>query len=448
MARTNDVGLFQLKNKNWGCRIYMKDPSGKQIDTTYRRDEHNEPFTTKKQAKDFRARKILEIQNPPEKPITVENVTFGDVWKTYLERYTSDKAISTVQRYKSLWKNHIKPRFENTTLEELTIADVEAFLRDLYDSGLSYSYVEGFTKFFWMMLVIADKEEWMAHDKYNRMCVDKATKIKMPKKYEGEDEDDEDESIKIFEAWEIDRLEKHFKGSNLYTAFLLGYYLGLRISECFGLMWSDIDWGKHTIRVRRQMVYEEGCFCIKPPKTKAGKREIDIPNVLYNHLKQEFHDTRKRQMKMKRAYRNQELVMDKMVKGKPKELIGGDFINRKANGELLTHNSIKYHADLIKKNMSIDFKYHSLRRTHISMLAAMNTPVIETMKRVGHTKYETTMRYYIAANGETKKRLLENINTITTEEPIIEVKQTDGTVKKMKQSKYLEYLKFTKISPS
>ena len=54
MAKTNSVGLTQLSNGNWSCRIHMKNPyTGKVINTAYRRDENNQPFKTRKQASDF-----------------------------------------------------------------------------------------------------------------------------------------------------------------------------------------------------------------------------------------------------------------------------------------------------------------------------------------------------------------------------------------------------------
>lgn len=446
MARTNNVGLTQLKNGNWSCRIYMKDPfTGKQIDTSYRRDENNNPFKTRKAASDFRAKKIVEINNPTKIPHTVEEKTIGDVWEVYLNGKAKEKATSTVTRYTSLWKNHIKENFENVKVDELTTAQVENFLRDLYDSGLSYAYVEGFTKFFWLILGISVDNNWISYEKYQMMTQNKGTKIHMPAKYE--DDDTEDNPIEIFEGYEIAQLDGYFKDSNLYTAFLMGYYLGLRISECFGTMWTDINWADRTIRINKQMVYEDNCFCLKPPKTKAGYRTIDIPNALYDHLKYKLRRARKQKQGMGQGYRDYEVVLDKTKKNVVKQIIGGDFINRKPNGELLTNNSFKYHAQQIKAKLNIDFKYHSLRRTHITQLAAMNTPIKETLLRVGHTKYDTTMKFYASVNRDTKIRLLANINNISLEEPIIDVPQSDGTIRKMKQSEYVKFQKASALMP-
>ena len=446
MAKTNSVGLTQLSNGNWSCRVHMKNPyTGKVINTAYRRDENNQPFKTRKQASDFRARMIVKINNPTVSESKPEDKTIGDLWQVYLNGKAKEKAKATVVRYTSLWNNHIKAKFENVKVNELTTAQIEDFLRDLYHSGLSYAYVEGFTKFFWLVLGIAVDNNWIDYDKYLMMTQNPGTKIHMPPKVE--DDEEEDNPVEIFELNEIEQLDNYFKDSNLYTAFLMGYYLGLRISECFGTMWTDINWREKTIRINKQLVYEDGCFCIKNPKTKAGTRTVDIPDVLLSHLKAKIRKARYTAAGLGAAYRNTEVCLDKRKLGEPTSIVGGDFINRKPNGELLTNNSFKYHAKRIKETLGINFKYHSLRRTHITQLAAMITPVIEVMRRVGHTKYDTTMRFYVSVNEETKQRLIGNINKITMVEPIVEITLNDGTIKKMKQSEYERFKKITAMIP-
>ncbi len=450
MAKKNDTGVFQLDNGNWAYRIYMsKDANGNKVDTTCRKDESGNPFTSKKMAVDARTKRLVELKTPTTKK-SITDVTIGKVWEEYLSTESKGKAQATVTKQKSLWKNHIKDKFEKVKLSELTVVDVETFLQELYDSGLSYHYVESFIKFFFLIGGIAYRKEWIDPDKYYRMFQDKGTKIRMPKMSQ-EDLEDEFE-VASFQLWEIAKLDDIFKRGcndeshgNLYTAFLLGYYLGVRIGECFGLRWTDINWEDKTITINKQMVYEDGSFCLKPVKTLASVRVIDIPDTLHTYLAKECRLYNKRKSAI--SYRATEIVLDKTKKGKVTPIQGGDFINRKVNGELLTINSMKYWSNIIKAETEIDFKYHSLRKTHLSQLAEMNTPVIETMKRAGHKKYETTMRYYINTTTETKLRLLNNINTITLEEPTIMVDIGNGETKEMKQSDYLKLRKFSETFP-
>lgn len=445
MAKNNDVGLVQLKNGNWSCRIYMKDPyTGKQIDTTYRKDDSNNPFTTKKMAKDYRIKKIFEIKNPPDEKKII-NVLFSQVWKDYLDTDSKDKASATVRKYSSLWKIHIKKEFGNKPINSISVQDLYNFLVGLYDSGLSYSYVESFLKFFYMIYGLAYRRGYISKERLYDFTEDKRNRLQMPPKSQ-EDLESEDD-VDAFSDDELVILEKMLKDTHLYTAFMLGYYLGVRISECFALMWSDIDEENKTITINKQLVYEDGCFCLKPVKTLKSVRTIDIPDNLYKYLIKIRLKHNKLKVQAGYKARMSEVVLDKRKKGEPIEIVGGDFINRKDNGELLTINSVKYYSKKAKEEFEIDFKYHRLRKTHFTKLAEMNTPVVEVMKRAGHKKYETTMKYYISTTTETHKQMTNNLNSLDIDDPIqtIEVEGMGtlevplSVIKKGKLSKNAKY---------
>ncbi len=95
------------------------------------------------------------------------------------------------------------------------------------------------------------------------------------------------------------------------------------------------------------------------------------------------------------------------------EICEGDFINRKANGEILTVNSMKYWAKKFKADLDIDFKFHKLRHTFASNCAAQNMNLRMLMEMMGHKKIETTQKYYISTqNEDLKRRTMELLNTI------------------------------------
>ena len=77
---------------------------------------------------------------------------------------------------------------------------------------------------------------------------DKAVKIKIG----------EDDEIVSFGVEESDMLDKYFRGTNAETAYMLERYCGLRINECYGLLWSNIDFDNDCIHIEQQMQYQEG----------------------------------------------------------------------------------------------------------------------------------------------------------------------------------------------
>ena len=276
------------------------------------------------------------------------------------------------------------------------------------------------------------------------MFLDKGTKLKMP--IISQEDADEYDNIEIYNSYEISQINKIFEGTNCYTAFLLGYYCGLRISETFGLLWSDYNWDTHKLKICRQMNYEDGCFCLRPVKTLKSSREIDVPDFLHKHLIEKIR-AQKRHPTQAYLLRASEIVLDKTKRDSVVEIKGGDFINRKDNGELLTINSMKYYAKEIKRKTGINFKYHSLRKTHLSYLASNNVPAIEVMNRAGHKKFETTMKYYVNSTQTSKQILLSYLNQIDTEEKEIEIVDKDGNTKVVKESTYLKMQNISSIIP-
>ena len=83
----------------------------------------------------------------------------------------------------------------------------------------------------------------------------------------------------------MEKLDSYFKDSNIETAYMLGKYCGLRINECFGLTWDCVDLKKGTIRVEKQMQYQEGVIKSVPLKTRNARRTIYMCDTLCNLLK-------------------------------------------------------------------------------------------------------------------------------------------------------------------
>ncbi len=418
MATTKSSHVYQLKNGNWAYRI-CQTINGKKIDTTSRKDENGLPFLHKRDAQRAREQRLVDLRNGVENK-KKKDIKLSECWQAYIDQYSKDKATATVVKYNSLWKNHIKEKFGDRWLSEITVDDLYCYLLSLYkDRHYSYKYVESFLKLFYQLYGIAYRKERIDDERYNRMFKDKGTKLHMPDMSQNDKK--KSETVRIYEPNEIKQMHDIFKRGNLYTAFLMGYYLGLRISECFGTRWSNINWKTHTITIDTQMNYEDGMFCLGAVKTYRSNRIIYIPDVLYNHLKEKFDIYNKRKDDL--SYRNTEIVMDK-VADNPQEhfpIQGGDFINRKENGELLTINSIKAWALIIEKETGIDFEYHGLRRTHISYLVSMNVPPKETMLRVGHKKYETTLKYYVSPNQLSSTKMKAALNAMYIDENIVEV---------------------------
>ena len=177
--------------------------------------------------------------------------TVAEVYREYCEKGRSGKAYATIRKQDSLWDNHLCARFGKRYIDEISVAEIVDYLTELYyTDGLAYKYVESFLKMFYLIFGQAYSRNYLDVDTYSKLCLNKGTKIHMPKMKTSEEDD-----IAIFTREELARMDEYFTGSNGETAYLLGKYCGLRINECYGLRWENVNLENGTILIDRQMFY-------------------------------------------------------------------------------------------------------------------------------------------------------------------------------------------------
>ena len=396
MKKTTSAGVFQLPNGTWGFR-YAYWIDGKQKDIKRYKDENGNPFKTERAAMKAREAVIVQTQSEllhPPKP-TAKRMMVAEVFNEYCENGRCGKAYGTTRKQDSLWKNHISKKFGKRYVDDISVSEVMDYLDLLYyQEGRAYSYVEAFLKMFYLIFGQAYSRGYLDVDTYNTLCVNKNTKIHMPKM-----KVDEEDEIVSFSPAELDALDEYFKGTNAETAYMLGRYCGLRINECYGLKWSDIDFDNDCIRIEQQMHYQEGLITLSPLKTRNARRTLYMNSKLKKHLMAV-------KAKSDEAYvmipnirkQNQTIIADSA--GAPVSSL--QLVNSLTNGKIQTVNSMKYHSKKIKETLGIDFKYHYLRHTYGTRLAEQNLPAHLLCNQMGHASSRVTEKYYIAIskNGE------------------------------------------------
>lgn len=223
---------------------------------------------------------IFSLHAVAHKEIIRDRHTIKEVFEEFCESGRTDRAYRTIQKQDSLWRNHLCERFGKRFCDDVSSAEVIDYLSELYFvEGFSYQYTQSFLKMFYLIFGQAYSRNYLDVDAYNKLCVNKDTKIRMPKM---KTEDDTD--IVSFSHEELALLDEYFKGTNAETAYLLGRHCGLRINETFGLKWCNVDLENGTITIDRQMQYQEGIIKLVAPKTRNSRRTIYMSDVLCNHL--------------------------------------------------------------------------------------------------------------------------------------------------------------------
>ena len=402
MPKINDTGIYQLKNGYWGFR-YVIVVNGQRVERRRNVDENGNPFKTKTSASKARQAMIEHERNHSAFQNIILRKTVTEVYNEYCEFGRAGKAYATIKKQDSLWNNHIKAKFGKRYVDDISVAEVNDYLTELYyTENRAYTYTESFLKFFYLIFGQSYSRNYLSAEQYDKLCKNKDTKIHMPKM-----KIDEETDIITFSDDEMSVLSQYFTGTNAETAFMLGKYCGLRINECYGLKWCNVDFKKGIIKIDRQMQYQDGVIKLVSLKTRNARREIVIATPLKRYLKKvKQHRDEVAVLLEEQREQNQTFLMD-MGKSKISSL---ELVNSLDDGKIQTVNSMKYHTQKIKKLYGITFKYHYLRHTYGTRLAMMNTPMHILCNQMGHASGNVTQKYYLGNSKQGLELLKNNLN--------------------------------------
>ena len=162
-------------------------------------------------------------------------VTFGAL----LDRYIAEELPprkSTRDSYKSIIKNHLRPRWENMVLSDIKPALIHSWFQSLKLQPVSKGHVRS------LMRLLFDRATLWEYLPLERRNPLELVKIKRVTKRSKEPVVISYEQFRAV----VPKLPAHVNMMAVVSACL-----GLRVSEILGLKWSDIDWKKRTITIQR-----------------------------------------------------------------------------------------------------------------------------------------------------------------------------------------------------
>lgn len=403
MAKQNNTGVYKLNTGYWGFR-YVVMINGVRKEARKTKDEFGAPFKTKKEA--IKARQAaIDQEHDFRKPKPTIRKTIAEVFREYCENGRADRAYTTKRKQDSIWDNHLCTKFGSRFVDEVSAADVIDYLGELYyKQGLSFRYVESFLKMFYLIFGQAYSRNYLDGNSYNKLCKNKDTKIHMPKL-----KTDDDLDIVAFSREELEILDDYFHDTNAETAYLLGRYCGLRINECYGLKWSNVNLENGTILIDRQMQYQNSRIKLVSLKTRNAKRTIYMCDKLKVHF-QELARRRALDEEQNADLREQNQRIIEDLDGQ--KISSLDLVNCLPDGKIQTVNSMKYPSRELKSRFGINFKYHYLRHTYGTLMAEKNTPTHLLCNQMGHGHIQVTQRYYIALSRTGIDILKNNLNQL------------------------------------
>jgi integrase len=153
-------------------------------------------------------------------------------------------------------------------------------------------------------------------------------------------------------------------------------YTGLRISELLGLIWSDLDLGEGTLRVRAQLsLASRGRPARRvSPKTPAASRQIPLPSQLVRLLHEHKSST---ELKTR-----------------------GDWVFATSKGTPRNQRNVhRLLADTVSRagldEGALRLRFHDLRHTYSShLIIDVGLDVVQVSRLLGHANPNTTLRVY------------------------------------------------------
>ena len=208
----------------------------------------------------------------------------------------------------------------------------------------------------------------------------------------------EKEVFSIAESKEFLKRLDEISDEFIYKKVILKMMLltGLRTAEMHGLRWSDIDFDKKLVYVRRNRLYSKDIGVYeKEPKTRTSTRYVPLPDSLVADLKR-YYDW------FKEVLDDFEENLDAyyLVVNIYREPLG---IGRL--GVWLTDIENKY-----------GFKHvtcHGLRHTYCSLLLSQNVPIQTVSKYMGHSDSTVTLQVYAHFIPDTQEKVVTALNNIT-----------------------------------
>lgn len=404
MGKQNDTGVYKMKDGFWAYRFKIV-VDGVDINRRRTKDAEGNKLTTKTEAIRAREAAIAAARLERKRQVKISRRTVKELFEEYQEKGRTGKAYKTVLKQDSLWKNHFCEKWGKRFVDDISAAEINDYLAELYfENEYAYRYVESFLKMFYLIFGQAYSRNYLDVDSYNKLCVNKDTKIHMPKLRV-----DDDTDIVSFSRSQLLLLDEYFEGTNAETAYLLGRYCGLRINEAYGLKWDHVDLEAGTIFIDRQQQYQDSLIKLVSPKTRNAKRTIYLCDKMLAHLKKKKEQAAVDTVKFA-AVRAQKQRFIEDLDGSV--ISCTELVNCLPDGTIQTVNSMKYPTREIKSKLGIDYKYHYLRHTYGTLMAEMNTPTHLLCNQMGHGNIHVTQLYYLAVSESGIEALQRNLNQL------------------------------------
>lgn len=304
-----------------------------------------------------RALSKLMHETPRRTPVS-ESLNIEELGKRYVQDVERrGLKLASVTAVKSAVRVRMVPFFEDKALARYTARDVQAFVTKLEDDELSNKTIRNYVGILSAMFKYAVRKKLAP----TNPCAD----VELPAKDEYTSDD-----IHFLRPEEVHALVR-CAVSGAYDAIDRALYItaamtGLRQGELLALRWRDVDWPASSVRVRSNYVLGE----FGTPKSKRSSRGVPMADDVGGELDRHF--------KASSYTAEDDLVFADPYTGEP--LKRGALMRR-------------YRRALKAAKLNPEHRFHDLRHTFGTAMAAAGVPLRTLQEWMGHRDIATTQIY-------------------------------------------------------
>jgi len=276
----------------------------------------------------------------------------------------------TARMYEILARVHINPALGSIALGDLLPHHIDTLLTAVAARGLSPATVRHVHRL--ISQALAEAVLWGA------IPDNPARRVKAPPKRKGA------RPIRPLTPDEVELFLTGISGDRDEALVLILLLLGLRRGEVLALRWSDIELGSGRLMVAGSLQRIDSRLQILPPKTRASRRTLKMPEVVVAAL-QLWREVQTAERITNAARRYRPLI--------PSEFADLVFTNRRMLAR--EPRGVYTCIQALMASSGIPVRtVHALRHTAATMLLRRRLPIKTVQSLLGHTSAMTTLDTY------------------------------------------------------
>ena len=330
---------------------------------------------------------LRPIPAPPQVgfplPQSAPPATAGATLERWLELWMETdiepcRAATTINGYRSIIRNHIRPALGRVRLADLTPALINGYYQWLAEEkGLSANTIRKHHILLHTALKSAFRQGVIPANPVQRATPPQATAVE----------------VAYYTPARLARLLQAVKGHPLEIPVRLACFLGLRRSEILGLRWRDVELHSGQLSVRWVRTTVGSRVVEKPPKTSGSCRTLSIA-ALDDLL------VLLRALRAKRLREGMPCAPD-------------DFLLLGRDGKPLHPNVMSSSlAAFVRERGLPPITFHGLRHTFASMANSARVPMYQISRAMGHSSPSITQRIYTHLFDQTHGEVLAAVADI------------------------------------